>query len=282
MDRKIIPVSRSQLTSLDLKAFVRQAEALNQRNHATFATSFPKHTHRWISHDEFHPRPITFTDKGAVEGGLRWLVGATLDFSFARSLSAGAYGARGGHCYDPASLLLLEVAAKVDGYGDHASFCRDLEQADKGRRYRDLAGLDQAIPGQDSFTNFRKRVGHSVVDHTMAIMVELCIEFGLIKGEVLASDGQLEPTHSRFKGCAYACQDCKACAIDETRRHQLAEQLQSGSQCLEVICPFPEVVDKVRKATAKTGTARDPKVALLAVEALPPDQTSSASHPKLA
>jgi hypothetical protein len=93
-----------------------------------------------------------------VEGGLSWFVGATIDCSCARSLCACAYDAMGGHCYHPASLVLLEVAAKVDGYPDYASFCGDLEQADKGRRYRDLTGLDKAIPGQESFTNFRKRV----------------------------------------------------------------------------------------------------------------------------
>jgi len=70
MNRKIIPVSHPQLTSLDLEAFVRQARALNQRNHDTFTTPFPKHASRWISHYPFQPRPITFTDKGAVEGGL--------------------------------------------------------------------------------------------------------------------------------------------------------------------------------------------------------------------
>jgi hypothetical protein len=282
MNRKLIPVSHPQLTSLDLEAFISQAEALNQRNQETFTTPFPKNPSRWISRYQFHPRPITFTDQGAVEGGLSCLVGATLDFSFARDLCAGAYGVRGGHCYDPASLVFLEVAAKVDGYCDYASFCGDLDQADKGRRYRDLAGLDQAIPKQDSFTNFRKRVGHSVIDQTMAIMVELFIDFGLIKGEVVSTNGQLEPTHSRFKGCAYACQDCQGFPIDEASRQELAEQLQSGSMRLEVICPFPEVVDKVRKATAKTGTTKDPKVALLEVEALPPDQTSSPSHPQLA
>jgi hypothetical protein len=137
-----------------------------------------------------------------VEGGLSWLVGATIDFSFARSLCACADDARGGRCYDPASLLFLEVAAKVDGYPDYASFCHDLEQADKGRRYRDLAGLDEAIPGQDRFSHFRKRVGHPVIDQTMAIIVQLFTDFGLIKGEVLSTDGQLEPTHSRFKGYA--------------------------------------------------------------------------------
>jgi hypothetical protein len=282
MDRKIIPVSQAQLTSFDLDAFVRQAKALNQQNRERFTRPFPKRPSRWISHDQFQPRSIAFTDQGAVEGGLSCLVGATLDFSFARDLCAASYGARGGTGYDPASLLFLETAAKVDGYPDYASFCRDLEQAEKGRGYRDLAGLDWAIPGEDSFSNFRKRVGHSVVEQTTAIMVQLFIDFGLIQGEIVSTDGQLEPTHSRFKGCAYACEGCKAIPIDETQRHDLAQQLQNGSLRLEIICPFPEVVDKVRQATAKTGTPRDPRVALLEVEALPPDQVSSTSHSKLA
>lgn len=282
MNRKIISVAHSQLTSVDLEAFISQAKALNQQNRERFTPPFPKPDSRWISHYQFQPRPITFTDKGAVEGNLSWLVGATLDFSFARDLCAGAYGTRGGHCYDPARLLFLEVTAKVDGYPDYASFCRDLEQADKGRCYRDLAGLDEAIPGQDSFSHFRKRVGHSVVDHTTAVMVQLFIDFGLIKGEIVSTDGQLEPSHARFKGCAYACQGCQELPLNKAQRHDLAQQLQSGSTRLEIICPFPEVVDKVRQATAKTGTPQEPKVAVLAVEPLPPAQTSSMSHQKLA
>jgi hypothetical protein len=178
--------------------------------------------------------------------------------------------------------LFLEVAANVDGYPDYASFCRDLEQADKGRCYRDLAGLNEARPGQDSFSNFRKRVGHAVVNQTTDVMVHLFIDFGLIKGEIVSTDGQLEPTHARFKGCAYACEGCKGFPIGEAQRRDLVQQLQSGSMRLEMICPFPEVVDKVRKATAKTGAPKDPKVALLEVEALPPDQALSKSHPKLA
>jgi hypothetical protein len=81
MNGKIIPVSHSQLTSLDLDAFVRQAKALNQRNREHFTTPFPKRPSRWISHYQFEPRLITFPDKGAVEGGLSWLVGAALDFN---------------------------------------------------------------------------------------------------------------------------------------------------------------------------------------------------------
>lgn len=122
MNRKIIFVSHAQLTSLALDAFVRQAKVLNQQNRERFTTLFPKHPSRWSSHDQFQPRPIAFTDQGAVESGLSWLVGAMLDFSFARDLCAQSDGARGGTCYDPASLLFLEVAAKVDGYPDYARF----------------------------------------------------------------------------------------------------------------------------------------------------------------
>ena len=79
---------------------------------------------------------MTLTCEGNVEGGLSWLVGATIDLSFTRSLCAPYYGTRGSSCYDPASLVVLEVAAKVDQYVDYARFCSDLHQADKGRRYR--------------------------------------------------------------------------------------------------------------------------------------------------
>jgi len=151
-----------------------------------------------------------------------------------------------------------------------------------GQGQSGLAGLDQAIPGQDSFSHFRKRVGHSVVDQTTDIMVQLFIDFGLIKGETVSTDGQLEPTHSRFKGCAYACKSCQELPLDEAQHHDLDQQLQSGSMRLEIICPFPEVVDKVRQATAKTGTPKDPKVTLLEVEPLPPEQASSKSHHQLA
>ena len=108
------------------------------------------------------------------------------------------------------------------------------------------------------------------------------IDFGLITGKIVSTDGQLEPTYSRLKGCAYACQDCQELPLDEACCHELAQQLQSSSLRLEMRCPFPEVVDKVRKATAKTGTPPEPKVALLEVEPLPPDQALSLSHPQLA
>ena len=183
---------------------------------------------------------------------------------------------------DPASLVVLEVAAKVDQYVDYARFCDDLHQADKGRRYRELAGLHDAIPGEDDLCHFRYRVGAEAIDKTMAAVVELCRSFGLIKGELLSTDGQLEPSYARYKGCTYACQGCRSFRVDEAGQQELCRQLHSGAKRLQLTCPFPDVVDKVRQATAKQGNPRDPKVALLEIEDVPEGQASSPDRQQVA
>lgn len=266
MSRHILSLSHEQLAAFDLDAFVTHAEALNQRHREAFTTAFPKAPSRWLSHYHFVARSMTLTSEGDVEGGLSWLVGATIDFSFTRSICAPHYGARGSHCYDPASRVVLEVVAKVDQYVDYARFCHDLHQADKGRRYRELAGLHDAIPGEDDLCHFRYRVGAEAIEKTMAAVVALCRSFGLITGELLSTDGQLEPSYSRYKGCTYACEGCRSFRIDEAGQQELRHQCQSGAKRLQLTCPFPEVVDKVRQATAKQGTPKDPKVALIEIE----------------
>ena len=282
MSRHMLSLSHEQLTSFDLKAFVTQADALNQHHRETFTTRFPKVPSRWLSHYAFTPRPMGLTREGDVDGGLSWLVGATIDFSFTRSICAPHYGIRGGPCYDPASLVLLEVAAHVDQYVDYAHFCSDLHQADKGRRYRELAGLHDHVPGQADFCHFRYRVGDEVVHKTLAVMVELLSTFGLIKGELLSTDGQLEPTYARYKGCPYACEGCQQFPVDEAGQQELRDQLHSGAKRLQLTCPFPEVVDKVRETTAKKGNPRDPKVALLEIENVPDGAASNADRQQVA
>src|SRR5215471_14208804 len=234
MSRHMISLSDEQLTSFDLEAFVTHADTLNQRHREAFTTPFPKAPSRWLSHYHFTPRPLAFTNEGDVEGGFSWLVGATIDFSFTRSICAPNYGAPGGHCYDPASLVVLEVAAKVDCYPDYASFCDDLHQQDKGRRYRELAGLYDTIPGEDDLSHFRYRVGAAAIEATMAVLVDLFRTFGLIKDDLLSTDGQLEPSYSRYKGCTYACQGCQALHLRDADRQALGEQLQSGAERLQL------------------------------------------------
>lgn len=275
MTRHILSLSPEQLTAFDLDAFVAHAQRLNQHHRDTFTTVFPKAPSRWLSHYEFTPHALEFTSEGEIDGGLSWLVGATLDFSFTRALCASHYGARGAPCYDPASLIVLEMATKVDQYVDYAQFCRDLHDRDKGRRYRQLAGLHAHVPGQDDLCHFRYRIGDEVIDQIIATVVDLLSHVGLIQGDLLSTDGQLEPSYSRYKGCTYACQDCQAFKLTPADRQALGEQLQSGGKRLQITCPFPEAVERVRQATAKKGAAKDPLVALLEIDTVPEAQASA-------
>lgn len=266
MSRSILALPPEQLTAFDLDALLAHAQTLNAQNRQTFTTPFPKAASRWLSHYEFTPHPIELTSQGDVDGGLSWLVGSTLDLSFTRALCATSYGARGAPCYDPASLVLLEVAAKVDQYVDDAQFCRDLHDRDKGRRSRLLAGLHDAVPGEDDLCHFRYRIGEAAIARITDVVADFLHRFGLIKGDRLSTDGQLEPSYSRSKGCTYACKNCRALPIDAAGQQALREQVQSGAERLQLPWPFPDVVETVRAATAKTGTPRDPKMALLAFE----------------
>ena len=263
MSRSILSLSPEQLTPFDLEAFMTHANALNQQHLEALTPPFPKDPSLWLSHYQFTPRPIALTREGDVDGGLSWLIGATIDFRFTRAICAPHYGARGGSCYDPASLVLLEVAAHVDQYVDYAHFCRDLHQSDKGRRYRELAGLHDHVPGEDDLCHFRSRVGDDVLHKTLAVVVGLLRRFRLIKGELLSTDGQLEPSYSRYKGCTHACESCRSFRIDEAGQQELRRQVQSGAKRLQLTCPFPDVVAQVRKATAKKGHPIDAKVSLL-------------------
>lgn len=170
----------------------------------------------------------------------------------------------------------------VDSYPHYADFCKDLRQQDKGRRYREIAGLGDFIPGEDDMSNFRRRVGSEPIESLMAIFVNLFREFGLIKDELLSTDGQLEPSYARFKGCAFFCQGCQQFPLDEASRQELGLQLQAGAKRLQILCPFPEVRAKVLAATTKKGEPREPKVALLEVELLPADRSKSPGRQRLA
>src|SRR6266545_3582892 len=96
MRQPIISLSPEQFTAFDLKAFVTHAHAFNQHTRETFTTLFPKAPRRWLSHYAFTPRPMALTSAGDVEGGLSWLVGATLDCSFTRAICAPHSSTRGG------------------------------------------------------------------------------------------------------------------------------------------------------------------------------------------
>jgi hypothetical protein len=170
----------------------------------------------------------------------------------------------------------------VAHYVDDAHFCCDLPQADTGLRYRELAGLHDAIPGEDDLCHFRYRVGDDVIHTILAGGVELLHAFGLITGDLVSTDGQLEPSSTRYKGCPYACAGCHAFRIDDAGRRALRDQCQSGAKRLQLPCPVPDVVAKVREATAKRGHPADPKVSLLEIEEAPDGAGSHSERQQVA
>lgn len=269
MARNKLELSPEKIAGLDLETIAKKASELNKKNQETHTTPFPKDQSRLESHYRFEPRRIDFTCEGEVEGGLSRLIGSLFDLSFTRSLFARYYSKEGGHCFDPASLFFLELAVKLDGYSTYSSFCEELRQQGNGRRYRELAGITSSIPGEDDLHNFRDRVGSEPIDSTIAIFVGFLRQVGIINGEVLCTDGQLEPSNSRYRGCAHFCAECLRFPLDAARKKELYEQILSGAKRLQITCPFPETVDKVRKATEKKGSAVEPKVALLELVLLP-------------
>ena len=282
MSRKELALSADKIQPFDLEALGEKAAELNRKNRENYTTPFPKAPSRWLSYYRFEPCPVEFTPEGEVEGRMSWLTGSLFDFGFTRAVFAPHYGKEGGLCFDPASLFVLEMAAKVDGYADYASFCKDLHQKELGRRYRQLAGLHDCIPGEDDLSNFRDKVGSQAIDSLMAVFVSFFRDFGLIKGELLSTDGQLEPSYSRYKGCAHFGPGCQQFPLEEADRQEPGLQLQEGAKRLQIVCPFPEVVQKVLQATTKKGQPHVPRVALLEVEFLPAESSETTGRQRLA
>lgn len=272
MPRHQLKICQEALSPFLVSELKKAAEEFNRKNREHYTKPFPKEPARWESHYHFEPRDVTFTTTGEVDGGISWLVGSLFDFTFIRSLVASDYSKEGGHCFDPATLFFLILAGSLDGYGDDARFCRDLVQGKRGDSYRMLAGIDGSVPGGDDLCNFRKRVDVDTINSVMDMFVNFFMEFGLVTPELVTADGQLEPSNSRYKGCAHFCNECRSFSITDEHLRILKSQLLSEKKILEITCPYPKVVEKVKKATQKKGKLTEPKVKLLGVEYLAPEE----------
>src|SRR5262249_37146646 len=83
------------------------------------------------------------------------------------------------------------------------------------------------------------------------------------------------PSYSRYKGCAPGCPDCQQFPLDEAARQALRHQRQSGATRLQLLCPFPEVVQKVHQATTKGGQPHEPKVTVLELVHVPAEHAQA-------
>jgi len=174
--------------------------------------SFPKDSCRWLSHYQyFPPTQDQFLSPKLLKDPIR-LTTELIDFSWLRYLLADTYSKEGGHCYDPVSLFLLRTFASMDAYTRISRFVSDLNDPEKGSKYRKLAGVSSnSVPSQMSFTNFEKRINqqsrknphlrkyHQIIQ-TLNIIFH---KVGLLTYRILSTDGDLFPSFAHYKGCTY-------------------------------------------------------------------------------
>ncbi len=250
MIRNRLSLPASVIKEYALKVILGKMAPLQLQIAEQHRCSFPKERTRLKSFYEYRRRSLSRDQQGQFRGGLVRLVSILFDFSFSRSIFAGAYSARGGHCYDPVSLLVLLVFAYLDGYEYVSDFVTDLHDPDRGRQYRVLAGISQeTIPQEADFSNFVDRCGH-LFDQVLAVVVEILHVVGFISGRVQTTDGMLVPTFSRYRGCNYF--DPPRCAqltppenlteLVQQRVDELAAQLSSSQPVsggyVQYTCPF--------------------------------------------
>ncbi len=133
------------------------------------------------------------------------------------------------------------------------------------------------VPGEDDLCHFRYRVGDEVIHQIMAVAVDFLSTLWPDQRRAAQSPmASSNPPIRATRAAPTPARTARPSALREADRQALGEQLQSGAKRLQLTCPFPEVVDKVREATAKKGHPKDPKVTLLEIETVPEDKASTA------
>lgn len=93
----------------------RKMQKINLQINLGLQRSFPKPKERLLSFYQCKGANIRIKKRKLV-GGLPRFIWCLVDFSFIRSLVADAYSLEGGPCYDPVSLILLDLFRYILGY----------------------------------------------------------------------------------------------------------------------------------------------------------------------
>ena len=168
----------------------------------------------FLSNYRFKKRFVKILPNGDIQGGYTKMITSLIDFSFIRSLVAHCYSEYGPPCYDPPSLLLLDLFRYIDGYQNMAKFLELLRDSDRGRVYRTHAGILDNIPCEATFSVFRARLGENLYNEIFHVLVDIFHQLEMITFSILAHDGTLYPTWARYKGCAYFCDQCDCISVD--------------------------------------------------------------------
>jgi hypothetical protein len=213
---------------------------------------FPKTS--LLSHYQFKKQFVKIYPDASIQGGYSKMITSLIDFSFIRSLAADCYSPYGPPCYDPPSLFLLDLFRYIDAHQDMKHFLDVLRDKDRGRAYRQYAGLYMGqIPSKGTFSNFRSRLGEHLYNEIFHVMVSVFHQLEMITFKVLAHDGTLYPTWARYKGCTYFCDQCHAITVPDVidrvknrilyRLNKLADNSLGSEIRVKAPCPsdrFPE------------------------------------------
>ncbi len=164
---------------------------------------FPKDNGRLLSFYQYKRRKMRFR-KGRPKGNVIAVIFTLVDFSFIRSLTAQFYSLEGGPCYDPVTLILLELLMHIRRLPSRKELLDNLTDTE-----RSWVGLAKGqTPVEADFTNLRRRLGDEVYNAILHVLVEMVCSIGLITGRILAIDGLLFSSWSHYKGCQYANEKC--------------------------------------------------------------------------
>jgi len=245
------------LTVFSLKEIQRKLNSINVKINLEHKETFPKERFRLLSWYQYKRRFVDISPQGYFS--FSKLATSLIDFSFVRSLVASSYKRCGGHCFDPASFFVLYLCRYLDKFKSQKSFVSCLHDKDKGRCYRTYAGIsDNRIPCEADFSNFKKQIKPEKFDEIFHILVEIVKRVGLITGKILSYDGTLFPTYANYRGCNYACEECKSIPLKDnflkSLRYRITDSLNHPSKIILgkerrsfAICPKDDLPASVKK-----------------------------------
>ena len=191
------------LHKFTINNIARKLNKINCKISLSHQIPFPKA--ELLSKYSFNKRFVHLYPTGAIQGGYVRIIASLVDFSFIRSLVADAYSIFGPDCYDPVTLFLLDLFRYIDDYPDNMNaFMTIVRDKDRGRVYREYAGIMKDIPCNGTFSNFRTRIGTQRYNEIFHVLVGIFHELEMITFKILAHDGTLYPSWARYKGCTPA------------------------------------------------------------------------------
>ena len=252
-------IERYVVNRLNQFTIASVAKKLNQINiNVALSHQNPFPNLHLLSYYRFKKRFVKIFPNGDIKGGMCRMIASLIDFSFIRSLVADCYTTIAPPCYDPPSLFLLELFRFIDGYKEMNRFCQLLRDEDRGRSYRQLAGITpDNIPCEATFSHFRNRLGASRYNEIFHVLVDIFHQLEMITFKVLAHDGTLYPTWARYKGCTYFCDQCSCITVDDViekvknrilyRLNHMAQQNLGSEVRVYTECPSHRFPDDVKK-----------------------------------